>query len=208
MYQGGEIILKLNKIILGASIIAMGLGVVGCGNMDNTTSRAPYNGNYPQQVRMDTANNTNMTSNGKYRANDRGRVVDYSKEGLANGSNYSGESGKAKKTSYNSKSDVARAERIQNALSRLNGYRNMTCVVNGDTAIVGCTPNEADNTQYKTDIINTVKKCDPSINRCEVVSDKDSVGRISGIAEKMRKGNMMSTVSDDFKKMWDDIVGY
>lgn len=200
--------MKLNKIIMGASIIAMGLGVVGCGNMDNTTSRAPYNRNYPQQVRMDTANNTNMSSNGRYSANNRGKVVDYSPEGLAKGSNYNTDNTMAERTSYNGNNDVARTERIQNALSRLNGYKDMTCIVNGDTAIVGCTPNEANNAQYKSEIINTVKKCDPSINRCEVVSNKDSVGKINGMVENMRKGNMMSTISDDFKKMWDDIVGY
>ena len=199
--------MKLNKIVVGASMIAMGLGVVGCGNTDNTTSRAPYNNN-PQQVRIDSANCSTMGRNGKYKANNRGRVVEYSPEGLAKGNYTNGNYTNGNDASYDGNKDVARTERVQNALSRLNGYKDMTCIVNGDTAIVGCTPNEANNTEYKREIVNTVKKCDPSINRCEVVSNSDSIGRISTMAENMRKGNMMSTISSDFKKMWDDIVGY
>lgn len=201
--------MNLNKIITGVSIIAMGLGVVGCGNTDNTTSRAPYNNrNYPQQVRMNTANNANMSSNGRYNANERGRVIDYTPEGLAKGSNYNNGNNTIERNNYNGNDDVARTERVQNVLRRLNGYKDMTCVVNGDTAIVGCTPNEANNTQFRTEIVNAVKKCDPSINRCEVVNNKESVERINNMAQDMKKGNMLSKISDDFKKMWDDIVGY
>jgi len=195
----------MKKLIMGASIIAMGLGVVGCGNMDNTTSRAPYDGNYPQQVRM---NNNNMTSDGRYRANNKGRVVEYTPEKLAKGTNYNSMTDtNYDRRNYNN-NDVARTERIQNALSRLSGYKDMTCVVNGDTAIVGCTPREANNPQYRNEIVNIVKKCDPSINDCKVVSTRDGVERINSMVENMRKGNMMSTLSDDFKKMWEDIVGY
>lgn len=182
---------------MGASIIAMGLGVVGCGNMDNTTSRAP--GNYPQQVRM---NNNDMTADGRYRANNSGRVVGYTPENLAKGTNNMND------INYKGRNDVARTVRIQSALDRLNGYKDLTCVVNGDTAIVGCTPQDANNAEQKTKIVNIVKKCDPSITRCEVVSTRDGIERINSMAENLRKGNMMSTLSSDFKKMLDDIVGY
>ncbi|MBP5426787.1 MAG: YhcN/YlaJ family sporulation lipoprotein [Clostridiales bacterium] len=211
----------MKPIKLAAAVLAttMGMGLVGCGNMDSTTSRAPQNGNYPQQVRMDIEDSNDMMKNSRYNTTNRGKVVGYSyKNDLTKGNNYSSSYGKnyssnysknyGNDSNYNNSSDLSRTEKIQNELNKLNGYSDMTCVVNGDTAIVGCTPNTANNAQYRSEIINTVRECDPSINKCEVVNTKDGVSKISTMAENMRKGNMMSTISEDFKKMWKDIAGY
>lgn len=188
--------MKLGKKIFGISLIAMSVGLVGCGNTGgNTTSELPQNRTNTQQI------GRNMIT-GKYEATKRGSirnsVMGNERGELLNTNNsYNGNN--------NKNNDLDRMERIQNELNRFTGYNDATCVVNGDTAIIGCN-NDAKYT--KSELTNIVKRCDPSIKKCEVITTSDGVNRISKMAEDIRKGNIGKTMSQDFKKMWDDIVGY
>ena len=186
--------MRFKKSILGISLLAMSVGLVGCGTSNNTTGQMPQN--RTNQI------SRNMTT-GRYEATKRGSVRNSmmgSERGeLLNTENsYDNQSMGSGKTS-----DLARMERIQSRLNQIQGYNDATCVVNGNTAIVGCS-----NNANKNEIVNIVKKCDPSINRCEVITTREGKDRISKMAEDIRKGNIGQTMSQDFRKMWDDILGY
>ena len=223
--------MQFNKSILGIGLIAMSIGMVGCGGyMDNSVSQAPQNGrNMGTQVRMDMRDTTNsMFTDGQYKATNRGRVLSNQRGNLlttentaknTNGKGYgtqqNAQYGMQGNNSYNTQYgmqdnnsyDLARMQKIQQELEKLQGYNDVTCVVNGNTAVVGCTPkNNVSNTQAKNEITNIVKRCDPSISNCEVVNNKEGISRISRMAEDIRKGNIGTTISQDFQKMLNDIM--
>ena len=222
--------MQFNKSILGIGLIAMSIGMVGCGNnMDNSVSQAPQNGrNMGSQVRMNMRDTTNsMFTDGQYKATNRGRVLSSQRGNLLTtentDKNTTGMGYGTQNTQYgmqdnngygdnsqqgNNAYDLARMQKIQQELEKLQGYSDVTCIVNGNTAVVGCTQknNNMTNTQTKNEITNIVKRCDPSISNCEVVSTKDGVNKISRMAEDIRKGNIGTTISQDFQKMLNDIV--
>jgi len=207
-------------------------------NMDNSVSQSPQNGrNMGSQVRMDMRDNTNsMFTDGKYTATNRGRVLasqrgsgnllttentDRNTTGMGNGKNTQygnvGNNGNniqgngvnnSNGSQGNNGYDLARMQRIQQELEKLQGYDDVTCIVNGNTAVVGCTQrnNSMSDTQTKNEIANIVKRCDPSISNCEVVSNKEGINRISRMAEDIRKGNIGTTISQDFRDMLNDIM--
>ena len=43
IYNGGEKLMQFKKSILGISLIAMSIGLIGCGNSNDTTSELPQN---------------------------------------------------------------------------------------------------------------------------------------------------------------------
>ena len=220
--------MKLNKKALGIGIISMSMGMLGCGmNNDNITSRAPNPSNYPTQVRMDTRDNgsDNMKINGRYDTTNRGRVLgpkntsnfaqypnmsgmSDTNYGTNNNTSYSRNNGTKYGMNNENERDLAKMDRITREIERLAGYDNVSCVVNGNTAIVGCTSknNNVTNEQVKNEITSMVKRCEPSITRCEVINNKDGMTKIGRMAEDMRKGNIGLTLSRDFQNMLDDII--
>ena len=168
--------MQFKKSILGISLIAMSIGLIGCGNSNDTTSELPQN----RQI------SRNMT-NGRYQATKRGSVrnslMGNERGELLNSENSYNNSNMGYNNNSNmgyNNNDLARMEKIQQQLNRLTGYNDATCVVNGNTAIVGCSNN---NRYSKNEIVDIVKKCDPSINRCEVITTKNGADRIRYISK-------------------------
>lgn len=233
--------MQFNKSLLGIGLIAMSIGMVGCGeNMDNSGNQGSQSRrNTGTQVRMNMRDNTNsMFTDGQYKTTNRGRVLGSDRGNIlttentqknTNGTGYgtqnvqystkgngikgndmqgNGMLNTQNEIQGNNAYDLGRMQRIQQELEKLQGYNDITCIVNGNTAIIGCTQknNTMTDAQTKNEITNIVKRCDPSISNCEVVSNKEGINRISKMAEDIRKGNIGTTISQDFRQMLDDII--
>lgn len=210
--------MKLKKTMIGLGLISMSMGMIGCGmENDNITSKATVPSNYPTQVRMDIKDNSDtMKINGKYSTTNRGRVLQpknttnyaqYPNISKMNG-NYGSSNGVQYGMNNENERNISKMEKIQKEISKVTGYDNVSCVVDGNTAIVGCTAKNGNvsETQLKDEVKNIVKRCDPSITRCEVINNKDGITKIGRMAEDMRKGNIGMTISRDFQKMLNDII--
>lgn len=153
-------------------------------------------------------NTTNRTRNGKRNATtNRTNTIDGTKYGLSN-INTNSTTNPSYGTNNASNSDIAKMNNIQNEISRLTGYDNINCIVNGNTAIVGCTDpnNSATNEQIKKEIKSIVKACEPSITKCEVINNREGITKIGSMVDNMKKGNIGSTISKDFEDMLNDIT--
>jgi len=100
---------------------------------------------------------------------------------------------------------VDRARRIADNVADLNEIQSATCVISGNTAIIGVQFSE----QYKgkmTDEIKkkidqVVKRTDTRINRVAVTADPDMVSRIQDIFRDIGRGRPLSAFVKEINEL-------
>lgn len=98
-----------------------------------------------------------------------------------------------------------RAAKIANKVADLNEVESATCVITGNTAMIGVQFSD----QYKgkmTDAIKkkidqVVKKTDPRIDRVAVTADPDVVNRIRDIFRDIGKGKPISGFAEEINEL-------
>jgi YhcN/YlaJ family sporulation lipoprotein len=98
-----------------------------------------------------------------------------------------------------------RAEKIANAAARQKEVQSASCVITGNTAMVGLQFNK----QYKGKLTNAIKRqvekrvrdTDERINRVVVTADPDLVSRIEEIFQEIGKGRPVSGFAEELREM-------
>jgi len=159
--------MKLPKsLVLFACVLLVLIAIVGC-TQENTTRRDVEGENVPRTTRRITPRTPTTPS-----------VPNVTRTGTGN-------------TQY-----VDRARRIADKVADLKEIKSATCVISGNTAIIGVQFDK----QYKgkmTDEIKkkidqVVKKADTRINRVAVTADPDLVSRIEDIFRDIGQGKPVS----------------
>ena len=98
-----------------------------------------------------------------------------------------------------------RAERVANAAARVKEVESATCLITGNTAMVGLQFNE----QYKGQLTDSIKRqvekrvreTDNRINRVVVTADPDLVSRIEEIFREIGNGRPISGFTEEINEM-------
>jgi len=98
-----------------------------------------------------------------------------------------------------------RAEKIANAAARQKEVQSASCVITGNTAMVGLQFNK----QYKGSLTNAIKKqvekrvkeTDKRIDRVVVTADPDLVSRIEEIFQEIGNGRPISGFTEELREM-------
>jgi len=99
----------------------------------------------------------------------------------------------------------AKAEEIARACDAVPGVEDSTVVISGNTAYVGLDVEgnlegqEAQNVERA--VIQKALAQDPSIRRCVVSSDADTVSRLKNIYQGVRRGTPISTFGNELEEI-------
>lgn len=111
-----------------------------------------------------------------------------------------------KRTNQNTANTVAnRAESIANAVAKEKNIESASCVITGNTALVGLQFDK----QYKGEITDAiknsvkkrVKKVDDRINEVVVTADPDLLSRIKTMASDIEKGKPLSGFTNEIEEI-------
>ncbi len=99
----------------------------------------------------------------------------------------------------------ARADRIVNAIVKLDEVRSATVVISETTALVGVNTTDTTkgemNTEIKREIEETVKNTDAQITRVSVTADPDLFKRIENIARETSSGRPLSGFGREIEEL-------
>ncbi|MGI6685940.1 MAG: YhcN/YlaJ family sporulation lipoprotein [Bacillota bacterium] len=97
------------------------------------------------------------------------------------------------------------ADRISNACDDVPGVEDATVVISGDTCYVGLDVEgnlENEETErVERAALNKALAADPSVRRCVVTSDADTVSRLQKIYQGVRRGTPISTFGDELEEI-------
>ncbi len=99
----------------------------------------------------------------------------------------------------------SKAQRIANAVAKERNIDSASCVITGDTALVGVQFEK----QYKGDLTNAIKKSvekrvrdiEPDIDNVVVTADPDLLSRIKTIASDIENGKPLSGFTEEIEEI-------
>ena len=99
----------------------------------------------------------------------------------------------------------ARAERIAEACDQVPGVEDATVVISGDTCYVGLDVegnlDEGETESVERACLNRALATDPTVDRCVVASDADTVSRLRNIYQGLRRGTPISTFGNELEEI-------
>lgn len=99
----------------------------------------------------------------------------------------------------------AKANRIAQACNTVSGVEDATVVVSGNTCYVGLDVEgnieEGETERVENACVNKALAVDPSVTRCVVSSDADTVSRIENIYQGVRNGTPISSFGNELEEI-------
>lgn len=175
---------------LTGAVLAGGL-LTGCGganNMDSNATRGMKDvGYYGDQARRGNTGNVHHPANDRVQQN----------------SQAPGESGVNNRT-FTYDSDTTR--RIASHVSQLNGVHDASVLMNGNTIVVGVTPdrNVKRSQLLEEKVRSTAKQLAPDKN-VRVVTDRNIVRRMSNVVNRIDNGSAPKEVQSDVSGIFRDL---
>ncbi|MCR1899498.1 YhcN/YlaJ family sporulation lipoprotein [Irregularibacter muris] len=179
-------------VLLSIIFLLVGSLIVGCAparrvNPDNNVQNAPNNQRNANPDNMIPNNQDNVTPR------DNTTVPNNTPRNNTTENNVSGD-------------DTARARRVADVAKDVDGVRDATVVVNGNTAYVGIdiNANIQDNAtdQLKERVGDIIKDKEATINRVYVSADSDTVTRLKDVARDVENGRPISGFIDQLTEMF------
>jgi len=99
----------------------------------------------------------------------------------------------------------AKAERIADACDDVPGVEDATVVISGNTCYVGLDVEgnleKGETERVEKAALNKALAADPTVRRCVVTSDADTVSRLKEVYQGIRRGTPISTFGDELEEI-------
>jgi YhcN/YlaJ family sporulation lipoprotein len=211
----------MKKILIVCIVVTAVITMIGCAGAgdegydyendlnDNQNDNDPNNvGNYgtdpnynPNNVRYNVNPNTNYT----------GDYTGYNNMGTPYNSQYNNGTVQDYGTNINYTNNAnANTEQVEKQLENMEYVEDATCVINGDTALVGldvtenCTGYRL--TDVKNNTVSKVKAMCPGVTNISVTEDDSMYNRIDTLSNDIRSGKTIDNLSTQISNMVRNIV--